>query len=190
MFHVHARGMPYVAKMLGLKQVYPGRYEPDRIVRMREDEGVTFSHCVPTILQMVMGAGADWRLDNWRIVIGGSAFTRKLSDSARAMGATLIAGYGMSETRPVTAIARAGTDRHDAIGNGTPIPLVGADRRSGHGRSAGGRRGAGRTRMPSSRFYEVPGFGHSLSDNFNASWDFLTALENWRERAIPPGTKS
>jgi fatty-acyl-CoA synthase len=28
MFHVHAWGIPYIATMLGLKQVYPGRYEP------------------------------------------------------------------------------------------------------------------------------------------------------------------
>ena len=30
MFHVHAWGMPYVATMLGLKQVYPGRYDAGR----------------------------------------------------------------------------------------------------------------------------------------------------------------
>jgi fatty-acyl-CoA synthase len=29
MFHVHAWGMPYVATLLGLKQVYPGRYAPE-----------------------------------------------------------------------------------------------------------------------------------------------------------------
>jgi fatty-acyl-CoA synthase len=29
MFHVHAWGLPYVATMLGLKQVYPGRYDPE-----------------------------------------------------------------------------------------------------------------------------------------------------------------
>src|SRR5215467_9608297 len=29
MFHVHAWGLPYVAAMLGVKQVYPGRYVPE-----------------------------------------------------------------------------------------------------------------------------------------------------------------
>jgi acyl-coenzyme A synthetase/AMP-(fatty) acid ligase len=33
MFHVHAWGVPYVATMLGVKQVYPGRYEPDMLCR-------------------------------------------------------------------------------------------------------------------------------------------------------------
>ena len=40
--------------MLGMKQVYPGRYEPEVLVKLIRDEGVTFSHCVPTILQMLL----------------------------------------------------------------------------------------------------------------------------------------
>lgn len=126
MFHVHAWGMPYVATMLGLKQVYPGKYEPDRILRLRQEEGVTFSHCVPTVLRMVMDAAQGQGFDDWRIVIGGSALTRELADAAGAMGMTLIAGYGMSETGPVIAIARQGADRYEAIRSGTPVPLVSA----------------------------------------------------------------
>ena len=38
------------------------------------------------------------------------------------------------------------------------------------------------------RFYEVPGFGHSVSAQFNASWDQLTALENWVEKSVDPAT--
>ena len=38
MFHVHAWGIPYVATMLGIKQVYPGRYEPDLLCRLIKDE--------------------------------------------------------------------------------------------------------------------------------------------------------
>ena len=34
MFHVHAWGMPYIATVLGVKQVYPGRYMPDRLVQL------------------------------------------------------------------------------------------------------------------------------------------------------------
>ncbi|WP_374266259.1 AMP-binding protein [Zoogloea sp.] len=51
MFHVPAWGLPYVATMLGLKQeVYPGRYVPETLLKLVRDEGVTFSHCVPTIV--------------------------------------------------------------------------------------------------------------------------------------------
>ncbi|PYD83759.1 long-chain fatty acid--CoA ligase, partial [Pseudomonas syringae pv. pisi] len=49
MFHVHAWGIPYAATMLGLKQVYPGRYDPELLVELWRREKVTFSHCVPTI---------------------------------------------------------------------------------------------------------------------------------------------
>ncbi len=54
MFHVHAWGMPYIATVLGVKQVYPGRYVPERLVQLVRDEGVTFSHCVGTILHMLL----------------------------------------------------------------------------------------------------------------------------------------
>lgn len=36
------------------------------------------------------------------------------------------------------------------------------------------------------RYYEVPGYGHAVSSDFNASWDSLTALEQWRESGVAP----
>lgn len=36
------------------------------------------------------------------------------------------------------------------------------------------------------RYYEVPGFGHSISDTFNLGWDSVTTLENWVERGVAP----
>lgn len=59
MFHVHAWGVPYVATMMGLKQVYPGRYEPATLLKLYMTEKVTFSHCVPTILQMVLSSESE-----------------------------------------------------------------------------------------------------------------------------------
>jgi fatty-acyl-CoA synthase len=41
---------------LGVKQVYPGRYHPDALVDLLDREKVSFSHCVPTILQMVLAS--------------------------------------------------------------------------------------------------------------------------------------
>ena len=72
MFHVLAWGMPYIAIMLGLKTVLPGRYEPEVLLRLRETEKVTFSHCVPTILQMLLHAArtGDSPLSGWKIIIG------------------------------------------------------------------------------------------------------------------------
>lgn len=36
------------------------------------------------------------------------------------------------------------------------------------------------------RFYEVAGFAHAISTNFNAAFDYLTALEKWRESGVDP----
>src|SRR5208283_5291501 len=47
MFHVHAWGLPYIATLAGVKQVYPGRYVPDALANLIGQERVTFSHCVP-----------------------------------------------------------------------------------------------------------------------------------------------
>ena len=36
------------------------------------------------------------------------------------------------------------------------------------------------------RYYEIPGYGHSTSSIFNASWDSLTTMENWVEKGVTP----
>lgn len=36
------------------------------------------------------------------------------------------------------------------------------------------------------RYYEVPGYGHAVSTVFNATWDSLTALEQWAEEDVAP----
>jgi fatty-acyl-CoA synthase len=107
MFHVHGWGIPYVATMLGLKQVYPGRYEPARLVRYIEDEKATFSHCVPTIMHMLLAApeAADANLSGLKVIIGGSALPRGLSQMALDKGIQLFTAYGMSETCPFVTVA-------------------------------------------------------------------------------------
>ncbi|WP_338514268.1 fatty acid--CoA ligase [Pseudomonas poae] len=137
MFHVHAWGLPYVATMLGLKQVYPGRYDPEYLVALWRKEHVTFSHCVPTILQMLLNAKAAQDVDfgGWKIVIGGSALNRTLYETAKARGIQLTAAYGMSETGPLVSCAHlndelmAGSEDERTtyrIKAGVPGPLVDA----------------------------------------------------------------
>lgn len=106
MFHVHAWGVPYVAVMLNCTQVYPGRYEPDLLVSLIRDHKVTVSHCVPTILQMLLACetGQKTRLDNWKILIGGSALPQGLAQAAIDKGADIYSAYGMSETCPLLTV--------------------------------------------------------------------------------------
>jgi fatty-acyl-CoA synthase len=103
MFHVHAWGVPYAATMLGIKQVYPGRYEPELLVDLLKEHKVTFSHCVPTIMQMLMATDSIKTADlsNWHVLIGGSALTRGLCDAGAKLGIRMYTGYGMSETCPL-----------------------------------------------------------------------------------------
>ena len=133
MFHVHAWGMPYLATMLGMKQVYPGRYSPDMLLKLIASEGVSFSHCVPTILHMMLAdkAGANVDLSGCKMIIGGAAFPKGLAAAALARGMDVFSGYGMSETCPILTIAHvrgalpdADAEAAERIRTGYPIPLV------------------------------------------------------------------
>ena len=107
MFHVMGWGLPFIAIMLGLRTVLPGRYLPEMLLKLRETEKVTFSHCVPTILQMLL-SGADKTgqdLSGWKVIIGGSALPAGLCQAALAKGMDVFGGYGMSETGPVVSLA-------------------------------------------------------------------------------------
>jgi fatty-acyl-CoA synthase len=107
MFHVHAWGFPWAATLAGVKQVYPGRYDPAMLLRLIKTEGVTFTHGVPTILQMLLNAAAEAKTDlaGLKMVIGGSALPKSLAKQALAAGIDIFAGYGMSETGPIAAVA-------------------------------------------------------------------------------------
>jgi len=135
MFHVHGWGVPYVATMMGVKQVYPGRYDPETLLRLIDREHVTFSHCVPTILHMLLShpAAEEVDLSNWKVVIGGSALPRGLARRALDLGIDVFSAYGMSETCPLLTVAQLEADRlalddDDQIDfrckTGRPTPLV------------------------------------------------------------------
>jgi fatty-acyl-CoA synthase len=135
MFHVHAWGFPYIATMLGTKQVYPGKYEPDFLVELIVREKVTFSHCVPTIMQMILNSplAAEADFSRWKVNIGGAPMPRGLARAALNMGIDIVSGYGMSETCPVVSVARPKTSMVpmeeelylDTITKtGLPLPLV------------------------------------------------------------------
>lgn len=128
MFHVHGWGFPYAATMLGMKQVYPGRYEPDTIVELIKSEKVSFSHCVPTILHMVLNAPKADGLDftGWKVVIGGSALSQGLAQAASERGIEIFAAYGLSETCPLltTAAVSEPSDIATRCQAGVPTPLV------------------------------------------------------------------
>ncbi len=130
MFHVHAWGFPYAATLLGIKQIYPGRYVPAKLLRLIAKEGATFTHCVPTILQMLLAAPEveDTDLSRLKMVIGGSALSRGLAAAAMQRGIDIYAGYGLSETCPVLSFAAVTPGEEEDVAarvrTGRPLPLV------------------------------------------------------------------
>jgi fatty-acyl-CoA synthase len=135
MFHVHAWGLPYVATVMGVKQVYPGRYAPELLLKLIEQEQVTFSHCVPTILHMLLKSPRidHTDLSRWKVVVGGSTLPRTLCRTALRKGIDIFAGYGMSESCPVLTLAHLQPDMTDLdleeeidirCKTGRPLPLA------------------------------------------------------------------
>jgi fatty-acyl-CoA synthase len=135
MFHVHAWGVPYMMTMLGAKQVYPGRYEPEMILKLVLTEKVTFSHCVPTIIHLLVSSPVIKQVDlnGWKVIIGGSALSKWLCLSALKNNINLYTAYGMSETCPLLTIANLKQemlelDLEDQVpirtSTGLPVPLV------------------------------------------------------------------
>ncbi|MDR5892988.1 fatty acid--CoA ligase [Halomonas mongoliensis] len=137
MFHVHAWGVPYTATLLGATQVYPGRYEPEMLIKLLVSEKVDFSHCVPTLLGMVVNAEpvASGRVDlsGWKLLIGGSPLTQALARRAHELGIDTRSAYGMSETCPLLTADILPRDIAEAdfetqlpwrCKAGVPVPLV------------------------------------------------------------------
>ncbi len=133
MFHVHAWGFPYIATFVGVKQVYPGKYAPAHLLQLIEKEKVSFSHCVPTILHMLINDPAfnDLDLSNWKVIIGGAAMPKTLCRVLLQKGADIFSGYGMSETCPVLTLAQVDEDDLSddeevdiRCKTGRPLPLV------------------------------------------------------------------
>ena len=113
MFHAMGWGLPWSALMLGCKQVLPHRFmDPQRLLNLMVDEGVTVSAGVPTIWQGVKGlyeaAPEQYDLSNLsRLTCGGSApppsLIRWFWDT---LGVEMIQGWGMTETSPLATLSR------------------------------------------------------------------------------------
>jgi fatty-acyl-CoA synthase len=105
------------------------------ILKLVTTEKVTFSHCVPTIIHMLVNSPVmeTTDLSAWKVVIGGSALPRGLCAAALKAKINLYSAYGMSETCPLLTVAHikphmVDWDEEKLIDirckTGLPIPLV------------------------------------------------------------------
>ncbi len=138
MFQVHAWGMPFLFTFLGAKQVYPGKYEPEKILKLVAAEGVTVSHCDPTFLHTLLNCPAIKNTDvfGWKIAVGGAPLPESVCRTALDYGINLCSTYGMTETGPLLAMANLKshmvnwkTEKQIRIRcrTGLPAPLVDLD---------------------------------------------------------------
>lgn len=135
MFHVHGWGVPYIATMLGMTQVYPGRYEPTMLLQLIQRHTVSFSHCVPTIVQMLLNhpASKDMDFSALKLIIGGASLSKGVAQMAMNRGIKIVGGYGMSETCPIVAVSQIKAEHLQGspeekldlyTRTGFPMPLV------------------------------------------------------------------
>ncbi len=105
MFHANAWGLPYVATMVGAKQVFPDRFlDPVSLTQLIRDEGVTWTAGVPTVwigllqhLEKTNTALPSLK----RIGCGGSAVPQVLMEGMARRGLSILHAWGMTETSPV-----------------------------------------------------------------------------------------
>ncbi|MDY0095669.1 MAG: fatty acid--CoA ligase [Candidatus Vecturithrix sp.] len=135
MFHVMAWGLPYVATLLAVKQVYPGKYEPDVLLGLIEKEKVTYSHCVATIMLLILNSPTARNADltRWKVIIGGGRLPKGLALEMMKRGIETYSGYGMSESGPNLVIANLQAYQltwekekqiDTLISTGYPLPFV------------------------------------------------------------------
>ena len=109
MFHAMAWGIPYVATMVGARQVLPGPdLSPAGLAELIAAEGVTWSAGVPTIWNGVLELEPAPDLSSVReLKAGGSAVPESLIRGfAERFGVPLVQGWGMTETSPLAATSR------------------------------------------------------------------------------------
>ena len=105
MFHVNGWGIPYGAPMAGTKIVFPGPALDGRSVyELMESEKVTMAAGVPTVwlalLNHLHGNGLRFSTLR-RTMIGGSAVPPAMIRAFRALGVSVLHGWGMTETSPL-----------------------------------------------------------------------------------------
>jgi fatty-acyl-CoA synthase len=109
MFHAMAWGIPYVATMVGARQVLPGPdLSPQGLADLIASEGVTWTAGVPTIWNGMLELDPQPDLSSLReLKAGGSAVPESLIRGFHErFGIPLVQGWGMTETSPLAATSR------------------------------------------------------------------------------------
>lgn len=111
MFHANAWSTPFICAMVGTKLVYAGpNVQPEALVPLMQEEGVTFAMGVPTIwsgmLQHLRQTGGNLGRVK-KLVVGGSSVPRAMIEAfKREHGIDIIHAWGMTEMSPLGSLNR------------------------------------------------------------------------------------
>jgi fatty-acyl-CoA synthase len=109
MFHANCWGIPYGAAMMGVKLVFPGPHlGAADLLDLFMHEQPTYALGVPTIwigiLQLLEADPERYRLPQGvRMLVGGSAVPESLIRAFAKHGASVLQGWGMTETSPLAS---------------------------------------------------------------------------------------
>ncbi len=95
MFHILSWGSIFIAPFIGAKLVFTAKFDPAEIIEIMKKEGVTWFNAVPTMLAMLLEAGADFT--GMKAIIGGSPLPKNLWDKARSKGLRISMIYGATD---------------------------------------------------------------------------------------------
>ena len=111
MFHANAWSAPFICAMVGAKLVYAGpNVQPEALVPLMQEEGVTYAMGVPTIwsgmLQHLRQTGGNLGRVK-KLVVGGSSVPRAMIEAfKREHGIDIIHAWGMTEMSPLGSLNR------------------------------------------------------------------------------------
>ena len=112
MFHANAWGIPFVATMLGSKQVFPGPHlDAENLLDLYEKERVTFAAGVPTIwfalLEALEKNPGRWKLTpGMHLLVGGAAAPESMLRRYDQLGLHVIHAWGMTEMTPAGSVSK------------------------------------------------------------------------------------
>lgn len=110
MFHANAWGWPYLAALVGAKQVFPGPHlDAESLLDLFHSERVTAAAGVPTIALGILNAleksPGRWTLaPGLRLVVGGSAAPEAMIRRFDRLGVRVVHAWGMTETTPMGTV--------------------------------------------------------------------------------------
>ncbi len=112
MFHANAWGIPYLAAMVGMKQVMPGPYlDAESLLELFECEQVTMTAGVPTVWMGLLEA-LEKNPGRWKVakhitgICGGAAAPEEMIRRLDRLGIEIRHSWGMTEMSPAGCTSR------------------------------------------------------------------------------------